>query len=30
MHNAGAAMLVLLVTMLNYRVKHQLEVNRAG
>lgn len=30
MHNAGAALLVLLVTMLNYRVKQQLEVNRAG
>lgn len=29
MHNAGAALLVLLVTMLNYRVKHQLDVNRA-
>ena len=29
MHNAGAALLVLLVTMLNYRVKHQIEVNRA-
>lgn len=30
MHNAGAALLVLVVTMLNYRVKHQIEVNRAG
>jgi cytochrome c oxidase assembly protein subunit 15 len=29
MHNAGAALLVLLATMLNYRVKYQLEVNRA-
>ncbi len=29
MHNAGAALLVLLVTMLNYRVKHQIEVNGA-
>jgi len=28
MHNAGAALLVLLVTMLNYRVKQQIEVNR--
>ncbi|SFD88921.1 COX15/CtaA family protein [Massilia yuzhufengensis] len=27
MHNAGAALLVLLVTMLNYRVKYQIEVN---
>jgi cytochrome c oxidase assembly protein subunit 15 len=26
LHNAGAALLVLLVTMLNYRVKYQLEV----
>ncbi|MCA1857031.1 COX15/CtaA family protein [Massilia oculi] len=30
MHNAGAALLVLLVTMLNYRVKQQLDVNRAA
>jgi cytochrome c oxidase assembly protein subunit 15 len=30
MHNAGAALLVLLVTMLNYRVKYQIEVNRAA
>lgn len=29
MHNAGAALLVLLVTMLNYRVKFQLDVARA-
>jgi cytochrome c oxidase assembly protein subunit 15 len=29
MHNAGAALLVLLVTMLNYRVKYQIEVNGA-
>ena len=29
MHNAGAALMVLLVTMLNYRVKQQIEVNRA-
>jgi cytochrome c oxidase assembly protein subunit 15 len=29
MHNAGAALLVLLVTMLNYRVKQQIDVNRA-
>ncbi|MCC2954050.1 COX15/CtaA family protein [Massilia sp. IC2-477] len=28
MHNAGAALLVLLVTMLNYRVKQQIDVNR--
>ena len=27
MHNAGAALLVLLVTMLNYRVNYQLDVN---
>jgi cytochrome c oxidase assembly protein subunit 15 len=26
LHNAGAALLVLLVTMLNYRVKHQIDV----
>jgi cytochrome c oxidase assembly protein subunit 15 len=26
LHNAGAALLVLLVTMLNYKVKHQLEM----
>jgi cytochrome c oxidase assembly protein subunit 15 len=26
MHNAGAALLVLLVTMLNYKTKYQLEV----
>ena len=30
MHNAGAALLVLLVTMLNYRVKQQIEVNRVN
>ena len=30
MHNAGAALLVLLVTMLNYRVKQQMKVNGAG
>ena len=30
MHNAGAALLVLLVTMLNYRVKFQLDVARAA
>jgi len=29
MHNAGAALLVMLVTMLNYRVKFQLDVARA-
>ncbi|MFC0251294.1 COX15/CtaA family protein [Massilia consociata] len=29
MHNAGAAVLVLLVTMLNYRVKYQIEANSA-
>jgi len=28
MHNAGAALLVMLVTMLNYRVKFQLDVAR--
>lgn len=28
MHNAGAALMVLLVTMLNYRVKQQIEANR--
>ncbi len=28
MHNAGAALLVLVVTMLNYRVKQQIDVNR--
>jgi cytochrome c oxidase assembly protein subunit 15 len=27
MHNAGAALLVLVVTMLNYRVKQQIDVN---
>jgi len=30
MHNAGAALLVVLVTMLNYRVKFQLDVARAA
>jgi cytochrome c oxidase assembly protein subunit 15 len=29
MHNAGAALLVILVTMLNYRVKFQLDAARA-
>ncbi|UVW29503.1 heme A synthase [Massilia sp. H6] len=29
LHNAGAALLVLLVTMLNYRVNYQLDVNGA-
>ena len=29
MHNAGAALLVLLVTMLNYKTKYQLETNRS-
>ncbi len=29
LHNAGAALLVLLVTMLNYKVKYQLDVTRA-
>lgn len=28
LHNAGAALLVLLVTMLNYKVKHLLDVSR--
>jgi cytochrome c oxidase assembly protein subunit 15 len=28
LHNAGAALLVLFVTMLNYKVKHQLDVAR--
>lgn len=30
MHNAGAALLVILVTMLNYRVKFQLDAARAA
>jgi cytochrome c oxidase assembly protein subunit 15 len=28
LHNAGAALLVLLVTMLNYKVKHLLDVSQ--
>jgi cytochrome c oxidase assembly protein subunit 15 len=28
LHNAGAALLVLLVTMLNYKVQHQLDRTR--